>query len=169
MLNKLRVEASRSFFEKYGLISHQINSYNDFVENGIQKLFYSIGEIKVEPSYDPTKNRAGHLWKRGRIRFGKVKLGKPMFWTGEKPVVDKEYLKFLPRHARLQRMTYSSRMKVEINNRICSQSKTWVPHLKCPGIFGSTYEHVSLIWGSTKTDILGPPLKCPSWFRVRKP
>ncbi|KAL0297337.1 UNVERIFIED_CONTAM: DNA-directed RNA polymerases IV and V subunit [Sesamum radiatum] len=50
-------KASTAFFDQYGLISHQINSYNDFVRNGIQKVFDSIGEIVIEPGYDPSKNQ----------------------------------------------------------------------------------------------------------------
>ncbi|KAF5187618.1 Dna-directed rna polymerase subunit beta [Thalictrum thalictroides] len=119
VLNKFCKEASRSFFSEYGLISHQINSYNDFVDNGIQALVDSIGEINVEPGYDPSKKGGGESgWRRARIKFGKVKITKPMFWTGDKAVCGNKELKFLPRHARLQKMTYSARMKVEVEYEV---------------------------------------------------
>ncbi|GER32490.1 DNA-directed RNA polymerase [Striga asiatica] len=108
-------KAATSFFDQYGLISHQINSYNDFVRHGIQKLFDSIGEISIEPGYDISK-KVEDNWRRGSLRFGKVTLDPPMFWTGEKfAAVDgaKEHLDLYPRHARLQNMTYSSRIRVE--------------------------------------------------------
>ncbi|KAF9591990.1 hypothetical protein IFM89_011573 [Coptis chinensis] len=110
-LSKLCREASRSFFKEYGLLSHQIHSYNDFVENGVQKVFDDIGEIDVEPGYDPSKKGGDGGWRRAKVKFGKVKLEKPMFWSNDSG----KALKFLPRHARLQHMTYSSRMKVEID------------------------------------------------------
>ncbi|CAL5358848.1 unnamed protein product [Camellia sinensis] len=108
-------KASMSFFEQYGLISHQINSYNDFIKNGVQNVFDSIGEITVEPGYDPSK-KGENEWRHASVKFGKVTLERPQFWTGEKFSADsgKEYLNLLPRHARLQNMTYSSRMKVQI-------------------------------------------------------
>ncbi|KAL5731663.1 DNA-directed RNA polymerase [Ranunculus cassubicifolius] len=120
LLDKLRIEASKSFFNEYGLISHQIESYNDFIENGIQRLFDSIGEIEILPGYDPSKNKKaeGDGWRRGRVRFGKVRLEKPMFWVGEKSVGNKDFIKFLPRHARLQKMTYASKIKVELDFKV---------------------------------------------------
>jgi len=49
-LEKFCKEASRSFFDEVGLISHQINSYNEFVSHGLQELFDSLGEVIVEPA-----------------------------------------------------------------------------------------------------------------------
>lgn len=118
-LSKFCRDAARSFFNEFGMISHQINSYNDFIENGIQRIFDAIGEIVVEPGYDPSKKGEGG-WRYASVKFGKVKIEQPQFWTGEKPQDDlrKEYLDLTPRHARLQNMTYSARMKVEVNLQV---------------------------------------------------
>lgn len=112
-------KASTGFFEKYGLISHQINSYNDFINYGIQRVFDSVGEIHVEPGYDPSKRGDGD-WKHASVKFGKVTLERPKFWAGEKFSADggKEYLDLLPRHARLQNMTYSARIMVETHVQV---------------------------------------------------
>ncbi|KAJ8536599.1 hypothetical protein K7X08_035000 [Anisodus acutangulus] len=112
-------KASTDFFDKYGLISHQINSYNDFINYGIQRVFASVGEIHVEPGYDPSKRGEGD-WKHASIKFGKVSLERPKFWAGEKFSVDggKEYLDLWPRHARLQNMTYSARIMVETHVQV---------------------------------------------------
>jgi len=85
-------------------------------------VFDSIGEIRVEPGYDPSKKGAGE-WRYASIRFGKVELEQPMFWTGEKFHADggKDFIKLLPRHARLQNMTYSARLKVETHLQVCEQ------------------------------------------------
>jgi DNA-directed RNA polymerase-4/5 subunit 2 len=34
-----------SFFNEYGLISHQINFYNDFIKNNFQKIVDYIGGV----------------------------------------------------------------------------------------------------------------------------
>ncbi|CAM8901080.1 unnamed protein product [Rhodiola kirilowii] len=102
-------KASISFFEKYGLISHQINSYNEFINSGIQKVFDSIGEISVSPGFDPSK-KGDNEWRYASVRFGKITLEPPSFSPGEKAAGE---IKLLPRHARLQNMTYSCQMKVE--------------------------------------------------------
>ncbi|KAF7004456.1 hypothetical protein CFC21_019670 [Triticum aestivum] len=121
-LEKFCKEASRSFFDEFGLISHQINSYNEFVSHGLQELFDSLGEVTVEPSYDLSKKGPGG-WKHAVIRFGRVKLEKPVFWSGRDDV-DEESLKLKPRHARLQNMTYSSKMEVEVHIQIYSMEKS---------------------------------------------
>ncbi|GAB2215510.1 hypothetical protein Droror1_Dr00019897 [Drosera rotundifolia] len=112
-------KASRAFFKQYGLISHQINSYNDFIASGIQKVVDSFGEINVEPGYDPSKKGDGE-WRHASIRFGKVTLDRPEFWRPEAESADLP-LKLLPRHARLQNMTYSARMKVKAHLQIYTQ------------------------------------------------
>lgn len=105
-----------SFFNEYGLIQHQINSFNDFIKNGIQRVFDSFGEITVEPGYDPSRRGEGD-WRYASVRFGKVTLERPKVWAGESSD-GKEVLNFLPRHARLQNMTYSSRMKVQVHFQV---------------------------------------------------
>lgn len=107
-------KATMLFFDEYGLISHQINSYNEFISNGLQNVFESFGELIIEPGYDPSKKGEGD-WRYASVRFGKVTLDQPTFWGGEGNV--KEF-KMLPRHARLQRMTYSSKIKVEVRVQV---------------------------------------------------
>ncbi|WOG91975.1 hypothetical protein DCAR_0311231 [Daucus carota subsp. sativus] len=115
-------KAATSFFEQHGLISHQLNSYNDFIKHGIQNVFDSIGEITVQPGYDPSKRGDGD-WRYASVKFGKVKLAPPTFFTGEKFYNDNaiEFVDFYPRHARLQNMTYSSKMKVEVHLQVYTQ------------------------------------------------
>lgn len=122
-LKNLCKKASTSFFETYGLISHQINSFNEFTKTGIQHVLDSIGEINVEPGFDPSKKGESE-WKYASIKFGKVNLERPRFWTGDKFSVDNqvEFLDLLPKHARLQNMTYSSRIKVHVDVQIYTQS-----------------------------------------------
>uniref|UniRef100_A0A1D1YSW2 DNA-directed RNA polymerase subunit beta n=1 Tax=Anthurium amnicola TaxID=1678845 RepID=A0A1D1YSW2_9ARAE len=111
-------EATRAFFNQFGLISHQINSYNDFVENGIQQIFDSLGEVNVQPGYDPSKKGAGG-WRHAKVTFGKVRLEEPKFWG--RHVGGEEHLNLLPKHARLQNMTYSSKMMVEVKVQVYTQ------------------------------------------------
>ncbi|KAF7830355.1 DNA-directed RNA polymerases IV and V subunit 2 [Senna tora] len=107
-------KATMLFFDEYGLISHQIDSYNEFINSGLQNVFESFGELIIEPGYDPSKKGEGD-WRYASVRFGKVTLDKPTFWGGEGNA--KEF-QMLPRHARLQRMTYSSKIKVEVHVQV---------------------------------------------------
>ncbi|TVU06153.1 hypothetical protein EJB05_49351, partial [Eragrostis curvula] len=103
-------EASRSFFDEIGLISHQINSYNEFISHGLQELFDSLGEVIVEPGNDPSKKGSAYA----TIKFGRVKLEKPAFWSGK----DESEINFKPKQARLQNMTYAATMKVEVTIQV---------------------------------------------------
>ncbi|CAO2176336.1 unnamed protein product [Urochloa humidicola] len=120
-LEKFCKEASRSFFSETGLVSHQINSYNDFVSKGLQELIDSVGEVTVEPDYDPS-NKDG-AWKHATIKFGKVKLEEPVFMV-ENSDIDLQDLKLKPKHARLQKMTYSSRMNIEMTVQVYTLGKS---------------------------------------------
>ncbi|XP_078444750.1 DNA-directed RNA polymerases IV and V subunit 2-like [Wolffia australiana] len=111
-LVRFRKEAGRAFLEEFGLISHQINSYNAFVENGIQRIFDSLSEVDVSSGEEALKKGSRYL-RRARITFGKVRLELPTFWTEDHDSYG-EPLKLLPRHARLQNLTYSARMLVEV-------------------------------------------------------
>lgn len=115
-------KAATAFFNEYGLISHQINSFNDFIQNGLQKVFESFGDLIVEPGYDPSR-KGENDWRYALVRFGKVSLGRPQFWAGEKLAESgKGNLNLLPRHARLQNMTYSSKMKVDMFFQVTSRA-----------------------------------------------
>ncbi|XP_021890660.1 DNA-directed RNA polymerase D subunit 2b [Carica papaya] len=112
-LKKLCRNASISFFKEYGLNSHQINSYNDFVKHGLQKVFDSYGEMTIEPTYDPSK-KGDNDWRYASVRFGKVTVDQPTFVGG----TNCDEKNMLPRHARLQNMTYASRMKVNVHVQV---------------------------------------------------
>lgn len=117
-------KAATSFFEEYGLISHQLNSYNFFIEHGLQNVFNSFGEMLVEPSFDPTKNKETD-WRYATVKFGEVTVEKPTFFSDDKE------LEFLPWHARLQNMTYSARMKVNVQVEVlnlCLELMNDSPH-----------------------------------------
>lgn len=113
-LKKFCLKASMFFFDNYGLISHQISSFNDFIDHGLQKVFDSFGEIIIEPSYDPSK-KGDKDWRYASVRFGKVRLEKPCFSTGGE---NEQNINMLPRHARLQNMTYSSKMIVNVHLQV---------------------------------------------------
>lgn len=70
-------------------------------------MFDSFGEMVVEPSFDPTKNKKLE-GRYASVKFGEVSVEKPTFFADDKE------LEFLPWHSRLQNMTYSSRIKVSV-------------------------------------------------------
>ncbi|KAH9760328.1 DNA-directed RNA polymerases IV and V subunit 2 [Citrus sinensis] len=65
-----------------------------------------------EYGLDPSKKGEGQ-WRYASMRFGQVTLDKPSFFAGERGDVQD----MLPWHAKLQNMTYSPWMKVNVNFR----------------------------------------------------
>ncbi|KAL6840837.1 hypothetical protein ACP4OV_029363 [Aristida adscensionis] len=120
-LEKFCKEASRSFFNEFGLVSHQINSYNEFISHGLQELFDSHREVTVEPDYDPS-NKAG-AWRHATIKFGKVELDAPLLSVDDNDL-EMEAVKMNPTHARLQKMTYSSQIKVDMTVQVYSLAES---------------------------------------------
>ncbi|KAL8137357.1 hypothetical protein V2J09_003358 [Rumex salicifolius] len=115
-------KASTAFFKQHGLLSHQINSYNDFISYGIKNVLDLIGEIKVDSGYDPSKKGDGDF-RYGLVRFGEVSIERPKFWSGTVMEGGEVCLDMYPRHARLQNMTYSARIFVKTYFEVYTQKK----------------------------------------------
>uniref|UniRef100_A0A6N2L6E3 DNA-directed RNA polymerase n=1 Tax=Salix viminalis TaxID=40686 RepID=A0A6N2L6E3_SALVM len=125
-LCKVSVRRQRlCLFDEYGLISHQINSCNAFINSGLQRVFDSFGEVAVEPGYDTFKQKDGEC-RRASVRLGKVALNRPSFWGGTSS--DAKHNMFF-RHARLQNMTYTTRIKIHVNVQCLLEAYTG--HRKC--------------------------------------
>ncbi|KAH9330038.1 hypothetical protein KI387_002146, partial [Taxus chinensis] len=107
-------DASKAFFDQWGLISHQLNSFNHFMSHGLQKMFDNVGEFDVEPDY--AKRRPDGLWYRASISFGNVTVEQPSYCTKEG-----KRLSLKPAEARLRNMTYSSPVYVEITTQVYIQ------------------------------------------------
>ena len=82
-----------------GLISHQIESFNDFIEHRLQQIIDDIGEVKIDL---PTEENLV-------IRFGKIMIGPP-----EIKESDGSTKLLNPTEARLRKLTYSSTLYIEM-------------------------------------------------------
>ncbi len=58
----------KAFFEEEGLARQHLDSYNDFVENDLQKIIDEVGEIQIDAPDYPFKVKLGRIEKhRPRI------------------------------------------------------------------------------------------------------
>ncbi len=87
-----------SFKKDVGLIRFQMESFEDFVENRIQKIIDEIGSIQ------PEVPEIGDL----EIKLGKVRIGEPYIREA-----DGSIRKILPREARIRDITYAAPIFVE--------------------------------------------------------
>ena len=92
-------EILNSFKDDVGFVRFQIESYNDFIDNRLQKIVDEIGEIK------PEVPEIGEL----TIKFEKVSVGKPCVKEAEGSVRD-----IFPMEARLRDFSYTAPIYVQI-------------------------------------------------------
>ncbi len=88
----------KSFLQERGLARQHLDSYNDFVENGLQEIVNEIGEIQIESPEYPVK-----------VKLGRIKIGRPCITE-----VDGSEHPLYPAEARLRDLTYAAPMKLKM-------------------------------------------------------
>ena len=85
------------------LVSHNLESYNEFFKTGIYQIFKEKNPIRLESNYDKSiddyKNKC-EIYLGGRDGT-KISLGKPIIYDSD----DNSHYMF-PNEARLRNMTY---------------------------------------------------------------
>lgn len=101
-----------SFFDTKGLVSQQLDSYDEFTRNTIQEIVRENGTVILEQN-NPPGGDDRILKRRYEISFGRVYLARPSHTEGD-GATDQLY----PHEARLRNLTYSGAMLADIQNRI---------------------------------------------------
>ncbi|KAF2637389.1 second largest subunit of RNA polymerase II [Massarina eburnea CBS 473.64] len=112
-----------SFFDTKGLVSQQLDSYDEFTRNTIQDIVSENGNVILEQNqpYDPDIDRDPIIKRRYIITFGRVFLARPTHTEG-----DGSTNQLYPHEARLRNLTYSSAMMAAIDNKIMVARETTV-------------------------------------------
>jgi len=85
-----------SYFTRDKLVHHHINSFNDFIDKGLQKVIDEVDiiETNIENTY---------------VKLGKIRVEKPMVREADGSVE-----RLYPNDARLRNLTYASPIKLEM-------------------------------------------------------
>lgn len=112
-----------SFFDTKGLVSQQLDSYDEFTRNTIQDIVSENGNVILEQNtpYNPDEDENPIIKRRYIITFGRVFLARPTHVEG-----DGSTNQLYPHEARLRNLTYSSAMMADIDNRIMIAHETTV-------------------------------------------
>ncbi|KAF2127917.1 RNA polymerase II second largest subunit [Dothidotthia symphoricarpi CBS 119687] len=104
-----------SFFDTKGLVSQQLDSYDEFTRNTIQDIVKENGSVILEQNtpYNPDEDVDPIIKRRYEITFGRVYLARPTHTEG-----DGSTNQLHPHEARLRNLTYSGAMLADISNRV---------------------------------------------------
>ncbi len=62
MLNSYLLTLQKAFFEEKGLVRQHLDSYNEFIDHGLQEVIDETGEIKIEVPESPYQIKFGRVW-----------------------------------------------------------------------------------------------------------
>ena len=94
-----------AFFREKGLVRQHLDSYNDFVENGLQQIIDEIGEIEIEVPDYPYKIKLGQVW----IIDPQSRISGPYVTE-----VDGTKHEIYPMEARFRNLTYAAPLALEM-------------------------------------------------------
>src|SRR5713101_5935056 len=89
---------AKEFIRDSGLVHQHIDSYNDFVERGLQAIVDEVGELPIEIGDYPL-----------RIKLGKIEIGAPRVIE-----VDGTERSIYPAEARIRNLTYAAPLHMEM-------------------------------------------------------
>jgi len=95
----------KAFFKDKGLVRQHLDSYNEFIDQGLQEVIDEIGEISIEVPESPYKVKLGQIW----VIDPQTRITGP--YTTE---VDGTKHEFYPMEARLRNLTYAAPVALEM-------------------------------------------------------
>ncbi|KAF2090959.1 DNA-directed RNA polymerase II polypeptide [Saccharata proteae CBS 121410] len=120
-----------AFFDQKGLVSQQVESYNEFVKTTMPAMVQDLSNITMDHTppvgeYDPDPV----VKRRYEVNFGKVTMGRPTLTSGEG---DTNVL--YPHEARLRNLTYNSTMISRMSQHVKCAHERAIGDPSTPGPF----------------------------------
>ncbi|CAL1186496.1 unnamed protein product [Candida parapsilosis] len=101
-----------SFFQEKGLVSQQLDSFDEFIESTIQELIWEDSHLILDQPAQHTSEKDSKN-KRYEITFGKMYISKPSQTEG-----DGTTHPMFPQEARLRNLTYSAPLYVDMSKKV---------------------------------------------------
>ena len=95
----------KSFFKEKGLVRQHLDSFNEFIDHGMQEVIDEVGEIPIEIPESPYKVKLGQIW----IIDPQTRITGP--YATE---VDGTKHEIYPLEARLRNLTYAAPIALEM-------------------------------------------------------
>ncbi|BGP15478.1 DNA-dependent RNA polymerase II [Rhodosporidiobolus nylandii] len=104
-----------AYFADKTLVSQQIDSFNEFVNNTMQELVDEGGALILDQNMQHS-GKAGDVTKRYELNFGQIYLSKPTQTEADGTVAP-----MFPNEARLRNLTYSAPLYIDMKKRVLVQ------------------------------------------------
>ena len=98
----------KAFFDEKGLVRQHLDSYNDFIEHGLQEIVDEVGEIPIEIPEGPYKVKFGRIEIVREVEHNEV-IRDPYITE-----VDGTHHIIYPMEARLRNLTYAMPLSLEM-------------------------------------------------------
>ena len=95
----------KSFFKEKGLVRQHLDSYNEFIDHGLQEMIHETGEINIELPENPYKIKLGQAW----IIDPQTRISGPYVTE-----VDGTKHEIFPMEARFRNLSYVAPIAVEM-------------------------------------------------------
>jgi len=95
----------KALFREKGLVRQHLDSYNDFIDHGLQEVIDEVGEIPIEVPESPYKVKLGQVW----IIDPQTRITGPYITE-----VDGTKHEIYPMEARLRNLTYAAPVALEM-------------------------------------------------------
>ncbi|MEM2118680.1 MAG: DNA-directed RNA polymerase subunit B [Candidatus Bathyarchaeia archaeon] len=95
----------KSFFKDKGLVRQHLDSFNEFIDHGLQEVVDEVGEIPIEIPESPYKVKLGQIW----IIDPQTRITGPYVTE-----VDGTKHEIYPMEARLRNLTYAAPIALEM-------------------------------------------------------
>lgn len=104
-----------AYFEDKTLVSQQIDSFNEFVNNTMQELVDESSSLILDQNMQHS-GRQGDQTKRYELNFNQIYLSRPTQTEADGTVAP-----MFPNEARLRNLTYSAPLYIDIKKRVLVQ------------------------------------------------
>ena len=104
----------QAFFEVKGLVSQQLDSFDEFVSTTMQEMVEEDSLLTLDQNAPPSEDDSDPIvLRRYEIKFGTILLSRPAMTEG-----DGSTSAMLPQEARLRNLTYSSPLYLEMSKKV---------------------------------------------------
>ena len=118
-------EVITAYFETKGLVSQQIDSFNDFQSTTIQELIDEYSHLSLDENNPPPVDGREIAVKRYEIKLGGITISRPVIHES-----DATSAPLLPYECRDRNLTYASPIYVKMDTKVSACIEEPVPSTK---------------------------------------